>query len=201
MNNRRFVVVLGLAMLMGVGLLNSGCATSEHSPDHPVLGTNPDGTPKWVQRGSGAYDGDHGKSLYGVGVVQGIQNISLSRQTADNRARGEIASMFDVYVAKMMKDYQRSTTAGDFNASAEEQDVVSAQKTITDVTLRGVEIREHWTDPNSGALYALAVLNIDAMIKSLENTSQLSGRIREYVRVNASRAFQDLDSELRKRHQ
>ena len=91
----------------------ASCSTpSESSPDHPVLGVSSDGTPNWVNKGSGAYDGDHGSAFYGVGLVKGIQNPSLSRQTCDNRARGEIAKMFDVYIAQMMKDYQRSTTAG-----------------------------------------------------------------------------------------
>jgi hypothetical protein len=123
----------------------------------------------------------------------------LARQAVDNRARGEIAKMFDTYIAAMMKDYQRSTTAGDFSASAEEQDIVSAQKTITEVTLRGVEVRDHWTDPKDGLLYALAILDMDGMLKNLEQAKQLNSRIRDYVRANARRAFNDLDRELRKR--
>jgi len=87
----------------------------------PITGVNPDGTPKWVNRGSGAYDGEHGKAFYGVGIVTGIDNPALLRQTGDNRARGEIAKLFDTYIAAMMKDYQRSTTTGNFKASAEEQ--------------------------------------------------------------------------------
>ena len=93
------------AVLLSCG----GCAASEDSADHPILGLRDDGTPKWAQRGSGAYEGDYGKAFYGVGVVQGVQNVALARQTADNRARGEIAALFDVYVARLMQDYQRST--------------------------------------------------------------------------------------------
>jgi triphosphoribosyl-dephospho-CoA synthetase len=163
------------------------------------MGVNPDGTPKWVRRGSGAYDGDHGKAFYGVGLVTGIQNPALRRQTADNRARGEIAKMFDLYVAAMMKDYQRSTTAGNFKASAEEQDVVSAQKTITEVVVRGIEIRDHWTDPTTGTSHALAVLQLQNVMKSLGDMRKLNTRVRDYVRANARRAFNDLDKELKKR--
>lgn len=177
----------------------TACATSETSPDHPIHGVNPDGTPKWVRRGSGVYDGDAGKAFYGVGLANGIRNVALLRQTADNRARGEVASMFDVYIAKMMKDYQRSTTAGDFQNTAEEQDVVSAQKTITEAVLRGVEIRDHWRDPATNAEYALAVLQIEAMMDSMEKVQDLNARIREHVRANARRAFDDLNSELRRR--
>ena len=178
-----------------------GCSHNQPGPEHPIHGVTPDGKPRWVTKGSGAYDGDHGKAFYGVGIVTGIRNISLARQTADNRARGEIAKLFDVYIAAMMKDYQRSTTAGDFQASAEEQDVVSAQKTITEVTLRGVELRDHWTDPATGALYALAILDLNTINKALDDAHNLNNKVRDYVRANARRAFNDLDRELRKRGQ
>jgi hypothetical protein len=179
--------------------LTAGCTPSESSPNHPIHGVNPDGTPKWVRRGSGVYEGDAGKAFYGVGLAQGIRNLSLLRQTADNRARGEVAKMFDLYVAAMMKDYQRSTTAGDFQNTAEEQDVVSAQKTITEVVLRGVEVRDHWRDPANDAEYALAVLQVEAMMDAIEKANELSTSIREHVRANARRAFQDLNSELSRR--
>ena len=187
------------ALLLGaLGLLLASCAGNP-GPDHPVHGVNPDGSPAWVNRGSGAYEGEHGKCFYGVGLLAGVQNPALARQTVDNRARGEIAKMFDLYIASMMKDYQRSTTAGDMQSSAEEQDIVSAQKTITEVTLRGVEVRDHWTDPQSGTIYGLAVLDVNGIMKSLEQAKHLNTRIRNYVRANARRAFNDLDRELSKR--
>jgi len=187
-------------MLGLLSLIVAGCSgPGVDSPDHPVHGVTPAGTPRWVNRGSGAYDGPHGKCFYGVGVLAGVQNPGLSRQAVDNRARGEIAKMFDLYVAAMMKDYQRSTTAGDFKNSAEEQDIVSAQKTITEVTLRGVEVRDHWVDPQDGTKYALAILDLNGIMKGLEDAKQLNSKVRDYVRANARRAFNDLDSELRKR--
>ncbi len=185
-----------LASLALLSLL-VGCAHSEADP--PVLGVNSDGTPKWVNRGSGAFDGEYGKCFYGVGVLQGVQNEGLARGAVDNRARGEIAKMFDLYIAAMMKDYQRSTTAGDFKASAEEQDIVSAQKTITECTLRGVEVRDHWIDPKTGTRYALAVLDMNGIMKSLDDAKQLNSKIRDHVRANARRAFEDMDRELQKR--
>jgi len=185
-------------ILLGLVSLFAACSSGP-GPDHPIHGVTPDGTPRWVNRGSGAYDGKFGKCFYGVGVLAGVKNPGLSRQAVDNRARGEIAKMFDLYVAAMMKDYQRSTTAGDFKNSAEEQDIVSAQKTITEVTLRGVEVRDHWVDPQDGTKYALAILDLNGIMKGLEDAKQLNTKVRDYVRANARRAFNDLDRELRKR--
>jgi len=180
------------------GVMLAACSGPAHN-NNPVTGVEADGTPKWVHRGSGAFEEKGAQAFFGVGIADGIHNEALSRQTADNRARGQVAKMFDTYVAAMMKDYMRSTTAGDMSASSEEQDVVSAQKTITEVTLRGVEIRDHWMNPASGALYALAVLDIQNFMKSLNKANQLSARVRDYVRANARRAFTDLDVELNKR--
>ncbi|PIE18245.1 MAG: hypothetical protein CSA65_05890 [Proteobacteria bacterium] len=172
-----------------------------HGGADPITGVTPTGKPRWVDKGSGAFNGKLGKAFYGVGLVAGVKNPALSRQTADNRARGEIAKIFHTYIAAMMKDYQRSTTAGDFKASAEEQDVVSAQKTITEVTLRGVEIRDHWRDPATGTEYALAVLELKRIMDAVGKQQKLPARIRDHVRKNAERAFNDLDKELQKRTQ
>lgn len=186
-----------LFVVLGFGL--QACASSSDSADNPIVGVQEDGTPNWVNRGSGAFDESGKKSFYGVGIVQGVRNVALARQTVDNRARGEIAAIFDLYIGRLMKDYQRSTTAADFDATTEEQDITATQKTITDITLRGVEIREHWTDPQSQALYALAVLQLDAMVEILEQTKNLSSRVREHVRTNAAKAFDELNEELQKK--
>ena len=182
--------------LIALGL--SGCpgAGGVHGAAGPY-GTTPDGKPRWIHQTSGAYSaGKYGKAFYGVGLVAGIQNEALARQTAGNRARGEIAKIFDLYVAAMMKDYQRSTTAGTFKSSAEEQDVVSAQKTVTETTVRGIEVRDFWRDPQDGTLYALAVLEYQGLEK---NIAGLPVKTQQTVRRNAERAFADLDKELAKR--
>jgi hypothetical protein len=157
--------------------------------------------PKWVNKGSGARDGEAGKAFYGVGIASGIRNEALARQTADNRARGEIAKIFDLYIAAMMKDYQRSTTSGDFKNSSEEQDVLSVQKTVTEMTMRGIELRDHWMNPVSGSTYALAVLDLNNIEKMISSANQLNSKVRDYVRANARRAFNDLDKELGKRRE
>ena len=186
-----------IGIIAALGLV--GCATMPPG-EGPITGTAPDGTPRWVRRGSVAADGSHGKAFYGVGVVQGIRNIGLARQAADNRARAEIARVFHTYVAALMRDYQRSTTAGDMKRSSEEQDVVSAQRTLTEATLRGVTIEDHWTDPRSGALYALAVLRLDQVSKALQRAAGLQAGVRDFVRRNAARAFDQLDRAVARRH-
>ncbi len=180
-------------------LILGACGGPSATGPAPAVATAGSGEPAWVRKGSGAFDDQKGRAFFGVGIADGIQNEALIRQAADDRARGALGRIFHTYVASMTRDYQRSTTAGDFKNSTEEQDVVAVQKTLTETTLRGVEIRDHWVNPRSGAVYALAVLPLRVTLGNLDGTEGMSPRLREHVRTNAHRAFQDLDRELGKR--
>jgi hypothetical protein len=154
--------------------------------------------PEWVLKGSGAFGGEAGKVFYGVGSVTGIKNHALARSTADNRGRAEIAKIFEVYSASLMKDYMASTTAGDMTASSEEQHVEQAIKTFSAQTLSGVQIVDHWYHPD-GTVYALAQLDLKAFTDSLDKMKELNANVRDYVRKNAERAHMDLEKEEEKR--
>ncbi|THI88860.1 MAG: hypothetical protein CAF41_005295 [Nitrospira sp. CG24A] len=89
------------------------------------------GPPKWVKQGSGAFNEKDSKAFYGVGSVSGVRNEPLAWDTAENRARAEIAKTFETYTGYLMRDYAASTTAGDFTKNTEEQNVERAIKTVT----------------------------------------------------------------------
>lgn len=153
--------------------------------------------PEWVLKGSGAFGGEQGKVFYGVGSVSGIKNHALARTTADNRARAEIAKIFEVYSASLMKDYMASTTAGDMSASSEEQHVEQAIKTFSAQTLSGVQIVDHWFHPD-GTVYALAQLDLEQFANALDKMKELSAEVRDYVRKNADRVHSSLEKEEEK---
>ncbi len=154
--------------------------------------------PDWVLKGSGAFGGEAGRVFYGVGSVSGIKNHALARSTADNRARAEIAKIFEVYSASLMKDYMASTTAGDMSASSEEQHVEQAIKTFSAQTLSGVQIVDHWFHPD-GTVYALAQLDLEGFKNGLDKMKELSAQVRDYVRKNADKVHMDLEAEEAKR--
>ena len=157
--------------------------------------------PEWVTKGSGAFGGEQGRVFYGVGEVSGIKNHALARSTADNRARAEIAKIFETYTASLMKDYMASTTAGDMSASSEEQHVEQAIKTFSAQTLSGVQIVDHWFHPTDGSVYALARLDLEAFKDSLDKMKELDAKVRDYVRQNAEKAHMDLEQEEAKHQQ
>jgi hypothetical protein len=189
----KFLVVASVATL---ALVACGGGSKEGSAPANFQGVE---YPEWVMKGSGAYGGEEGRVFYGVGSVTGIKNHALARTTADNRARAEIAKIFEVYSASLMKDYMASTTAGDMSASSEEQHVEQAIKTFSATTLSGVQVVDHWFHPVDGTVYALARLDLESFTDNLSKMKELNEKVRDYVRKNAERVHMDLEQEEEKR--
>ena len=152
------------------------------------------GGPDWVNKGNGAFSGDKGKVFRGVGIAGGIRNPSMRRSSADVRARGEIAKTLDSYIAVLNKAYQRSTTAGDPTKSSDEQDVSEALKSYSQVQLSGAEIVDHWIAAD-GTEFALAELNLNGMKDGMDKMKELNAKVRDAVRANSDKAFDELAGE------
>ncbi|MBI5043310.1 MAG: LPP20 family lipoprotein [Nitrospirae bacterium] len=155
--------------------------------------------PEWVRKGAGAFLNKGDKAFYGIGSVSGVMNKSLARTTADNRARAELAKVFETYSASLMRDYAASTTAGDFKKTSEEQNIEQAVKTFSAATLSGVIIIDHWTDPQDNTIYALAKLDLENFKETLNKMKELNAEVRDFVRKNAEKAFEKLEAEEQKR--
>ena len=156
------------------------------------------GGPDWVNKGNGAFSGDKGKVFRGVGIAGGIRNPSMRRSTADVRARGEIAKILDSYVSVLNKAYQASTTAGDMSASSEEQHVSEALKSFSQVQISGSQIVDHWIAAD-GSEFALAELDLAGMMDNMDKMKELNAKVRDAVRANADKAFDELSAEEAKK--
>ena len=177
------IAALALAACGGGGQQPQQAQQVQHAPG-----------PDWVSRGSGAFGGDKGKTFYGVGIASGIRNAAMRRSTSESRARAEIAKTLDTYVSVLNKDYMASTTAGDMKASSEEQHVEQALKTYSQMELSGVQIVDHWVD-NDGNEYALAQLDMDAFKNNMDKMKELNEQVKQAVRANADKAFDELAAE------
>jgi hypothetical protein len=171
----------GLAVLLLVGLAACG------------------GPPKWVEKGSGYMNDKDSKAFYGVGSVTGVRNEPLAWDTAENRARAEIAKSFETYTGYLMRDYAASTTAGDFTKNTEEQNVERAIKTVTTVTLSGVRPIDRYKDEETNTYYVLTKLSLEEMKNNMEKAKELNAQVRDFVRKNADRLFERLEKEEEKR--
>ncbi len=167
-----------------------GCASA--SKPSPIASN----APEWVNKGSGAFkDASGGAVFYGVGIAQGIRNRALQVTAADDRGRAEIAKIMNSYVVVLTKDYMASITAGDMSKSSEEQMVSQTMKNFAKFTLHGAMPVDHWKDPTDGTLFALVKLDMAAVKKSLDESKELDAKVRDYVKANAEKAFDELAAE------
>jgi hypothetical protein len=189
------IVISALLVIGALGMFASACGGGGNN----LQATTASGAPAWVLKGSGAFTGDRGKAFYGVGSAPKMVDISMARDRANNRARRQILQIFNTYIAYMMKDYSRSTTAGDMSKESYEADVMQVQKTISIGDINGAQIVDNWKDPSDGTIYSLAVLDLAAMADILANKGELDAKLRDYVRANAAKGFDDLEKEEAKR--
>jgi hypothetical protein len=160
------------------------------------------GTPKWVAKGGGYMSEKDSKAFYGVGAVTGIRNEPLAKETADNRARADLAKYVDTYTAYLMRDYAASTTAGNFAKTSEEQNVERAVKTFVSAHVSGVQVVDRWEkDEKSGKVtYALAKMDLASFKENVGQMKELNEAARDFVRKNAERAFDRLQQEEDRRN-
>jgi len=187
-----------LGILFGLSFF-AGCAGSSVKDgigSTEVIPLQKAGAPDWVVKGSGAFSKESGKAFYGVGVST-YKDVVAQRSSADNYAREEIAKVMQVYIASLEKEYLDSIVGGEDIESAE-KDFRRAVKTITVMTLSGVEIVDHWQQPVTGTLYSLAKLDLTAfkdVTEKMTRMNELSQRVKEYIKQNADREFEQLEKE------
>ena len=187
-------------LLVGLIFLFGACSSIPQIPDAPKA-LSEYKAPKWALIGGGAFTDDKGKAFYGVGSATGIKNYSLQRQVADDRARADLAKVFEFYVETLTKDYQAHTTAGSFDVSTEEQNDEAADKVVVSTTLRGVTIVDHFEIPERRELISLARLDYDAFKRNVEQAEEfkvLPPKVRQDIKDRADALHKEMEAEAKK---
>ena len=187
-------------IMVSLILLLGACGTIPTIPEPPKALTEYK-PPKWVIAGGGAFTDKQGKAFYGVGSATGIKNFSLQRQIADDRARADLAKVFEFYTQSLTKDYQAHTTAGNFESSSEEQNSENAVKVVVANTLRGVIIIDHFEIPARREMLSLARLDYDAFKQNLQEAKefkQLPSKVREDIKERADTLHKELEKDSKK---
>ncbi|MBT6716077.1 MAG: hypothetical protein HOB18_00350 [Nitrospina sp.] len=182
--------------LLSIVAILSACSSTPE-PTRTMLGDYE--APEWVLKGAGAFEDSNGKAFYGVGSASGIKNFSLQRTAADDRARNDLAKVFEVWTKSLTKDYMASTTTGDLSVSSEEQNVEVAIKTVTSATLTGVLIIDHWEHPGRNELFSLARLDLISFKNNLDKHKELSKEVREEIKKRADKLHDELEQEVLKK--
>ena len=187
---------LKLVAIVCAALLFSACGGK---PAVKYSSTAPD----WVVKGGATFK-DAGKQVfYGVGAVTGVKNPPLATSVADNRARAEIAKSFETYTAALMKDFSASVTGGAAvtaeTPSSEQQSIEQSIKTFSSATLSGVTVADHWTNPVDGTVYSLVRLDLEQVKNNVDKMRELNAELRDFIKKNADKSFEDLAKEEAKR--
>lgn len=124
--------------------------------------------------------------MYGLGSVGGIRNAARSRTMADNRARAEVARVFELYTASLMKSYVAE------RGPLEQQQVDMCMMIFSAMTLGKVQIVNHWVNPVDGKWYALGQLDLRYLLDTLPQMRDLDAEVKLWVRQNAVGVYERL---------
>ncbi len=158
------IFALGAALALQL----SGCATKPTQPD-------------WINGDSATYK----SSQYLLGRGQ-----ASTQDDAKDRARGDLAKIFQVAVAVSSEDVQSFKTAPTGPGQYENQ-VSRSVSTRTEQIISGIQIAELWQDPTTKTYYALATLpRLQTAASLRQQISQLDDATRTYI--DQSRGASDL---------
>jgi hypothetical protein len=175
-----------VTLYVAAGLLLAGCGGSKtqgprNTSDMPDFVLNP---PK--QAGV----------LFGTGIAE-QQSPQLAKETADLRARKEIAAVLSEKVSTMLKDYLGQAGIG---SKAEVTELSqSVTRAMSDVELVGVTIEKR--EYINGKMYSLAKYPLDDSMKKLVNDAvnkSLSSKEALLSQFRAKQGFEELDKQLDK---
>ena len=177
----KFRLYLG-SVAIGV-LLLAGCAgVSKVESDLHI-----DDAPDWVNEGNQMLNDRDGRLFHGIGSAPLMGDLSLQKNTADDRARAELARVFSAYLKVVSNDYSASTGTGDEQLS--EQAVTRQIDSLTQINLTGVKIIGRWRDRDSGAIWSLAELDIEHMKDTLDAATQMSPALRDFLATEGDSIF------------
>ncbi len=182
-------IILVLSFLL-IAFFLFGCGGSK--------ATTSSGTPAWVSKAGGFYDGDHGKAFYGVGASTGLSNVQLRRTAAETNARADLARMFRTKIEDMVSVYARAVQSGEQSAISEEAFTQQVTRGLTEMELSGTTIVDHYYDVDSKTEFALARLDVDGFKNSLDKMKELNEEVKNQVKFNAEKAFEELDKQINK---
>ncbi|MFH1728582.1 MAG: LPP20 family lipoprotein [Pseudomonadota bacterium] len=188
-----FRLLMALTMLISLLIITS-CGPSKGDNLDKLTQNAPD----WVVKGAGAFETEKGgEALYGVGYASKNPSIAMQRTVSDNRARQELAATLNTYVGRLIKDFMESHQDYLDPAKSNTVEFVSiVSKNVTDATLIGSKVIDHWSDPDNG-MYALATLAYDDIVNAIkEKTKEAAEKQAVFLKAKADEALGELNKEL-----
>ncbi len=173
------------ALLLTLGLL---VACSSRTVVESNLGIK--GAPDWVNKGSQALNDQNGQLIHGIGSAPNMNDQSLQRSTADDRARTEVARVLNSFMHVVTQDY--SASAGSGQDQQNTSNVSRQIQNITDQNVSGARIIAQWQDPKTGNVWSLAELNLKQVKDMVSGSKDMNAAFRDYFNSHADNVFDSM---------
>ncbi|MEE8118872.1 MAG: hypothetical protein V3T39_04855 [Gammaproteobacteria bacterium] len=172
-----------LLLILLAGVLVAGCSGNTRVKSDLNVKRAPD----WVNKGYQALKNRDGRLVHGRGSAEPMNDLSLQRAVADNRARAEIAGFLSTYLTQLADDFS-SANATDENVANEQ--IFSRQiTTLTEQNLSSVSIIANWRDKKTENVWSLAELDMRGFKDVIENANYLNAELRTHILQNADNIF------------
>jgi hypothetical protein len=146
-----------------------------------------DAAPAWVRDDCRAKMSQPG--LCAVGVVAGIRNPSLARDTAELRGQAGIARQINALVEEVTRDFEGAVSENEHGPEGLHAE--SARYRRNSVRIIGARTIKWWASP-TGGLYALVVLEPNSVATTLAQSGGISPAGRAEVMRRADRLYDEL---------
>ena len=177
---------ISIGTLIITALLVVGCSSKTQVESDLHI----DGAPDWVNEGNQMLNDDDGRLFHGIGSAPLMGDHSLQKNTADDRARAEVARVFSSYLTVASKDY--SAAAGQGDEAVSEQAVSRQIDNLTQINLTGAKIIGRWKDENTGAIWSLAELDLKRVQRTLDRAQEMSPALRAFLAKQGDSIFDRL---------
>ena len=130
-------------------------------------------------------------AVYGVGDAQ-LSSMSMSKQTAQARARTDIAFQVETTVKAAITDYAQEAGEGDNKQAIEFVESISRQ--IADITLKGAKTVETYL-AKDGRVFALVEYPLSSLLEAAEGEFKRN-EAAAFAEFKADKALDKLNFEL-----
>ncbi len=177
---------ISIGTLIVTALLFVGCSSKNQVESDLHI----DGAPDWVNEGNQMLNDEDGRLFHGIGSALPMGDRSLQINTADDRARAEVARVFSSYLTVASKDYSAASGQGDDQES--EQSVSRQIDNLTQINLTGAKIIGRWQDENTGSIWSLGELDLRRVQQTLDKAQEMSPALLEFLAKQGNSIFDRL---------
>ena len=178
--------------MMAILAVAAGCGST--APLLPAPGSaadrlekDLDAAPAWVREDCRAKMSQPG--LCAVGIVAGIRNPSLARDTAEIRGQAGIARQLTTLIEEVGRDFEDAVSENEHGQ--EGQHAESARYHRNSVRIIGARATKWWAS-STGVLYAMVVLETNGIATTLAQSGGITPAVRAEVTRRADRLYEEL---------